>query len=812
MTAAVTQAAIDGIPDEGRRDSAEAFSILDEAVCVFDSGGRVISANAPMRSLLGVPSQRDLVGRDVRDLFFDGDLERVGSGDLPFPDDASLTMVMARLQDGSLAPVVVRCQRVSPDSLGVGPRGGRGACLLVARDAQSVHGDKRSQMRLLDELRRSNERLRGVLSIISTSTLDIESFGEFSDKVTNQLQSVFAADAVLLYLTEGTGFRLYGASQGYDRLGVDVSFVAQGYGVASLVTRSRRSMRLRLVSPPRGNEGAVMVDLDTDTRFRVSSPLFRRVSTLVATPVFSYDRVMAVIMVCWTSPTVVEPSSLSLLDTVADYLSMEFATAVSQFQQSRRLELSQMIDDVRELIHDRETLNDTLATQISRMVVKAIPAHSILLWDNPWTSVVTARALDEDFLRSDPQLPQGEAGAAAKSRVASGQVGPGSSPDALAGGQGVPSGPTAPGAGQQGPQTTAITVAFRDGIGFPLTFEEMFSGDESFRTVGEGDPVGTWAGRHTDLMGGFAVRLTSPAVAGESPQFALLLMRSRVEPPFDEMEAEYARKVGAMLHRALDDERERVADTHIAQTLQSGLRNELPDVPGLTTESLYLSATASAVVGGDFFDLYTLPDDRVVVIIGDVSGKGVEAAAMASLVKTALAAYAWDGLGPSEICSAVNNMVTNFSRAETFASLLVMFVDFNARQVTYCSAGHPPAMLVRHPRADHAELELLSTQSPVIGAMEDMAYDDGSFVYDVGDVMFLYTDGTTEARSPDGSFFGEDLLRETVLRASRIDIHSMPEAILGEVANFAQGNLHDDIAMVAVRFDEPPSPARGSRA
>jgi sigma-B regulation protein RsbU (phosphoserine phosphatase) len=797
--------------------SKEPLSILDEAIAVFDASGKIVLSNAAMRSLLGIPSSSDsLRGQNIRDVFFSGELERVSDDRLPFATNGSSSLVMALLYDGSLAPVVVRCQRLG---LSDEDAAKSETYLVVAGDVKSVHGDKSSQMRLLDELRRSNERLRGVLSIISTSTLEIDSFDEFMNRVTSQLKGVFDADAVLLYLAEGQGFRLASASEGYERLGVDQTYIPQGYGITSLVTRTRRSMRLRLVSPPRGNEGAVMVDLDNDMRIRLQSPLVRRVSTLVATPVFSYDRVMSVILVCWTVPTAIDSSALPLLDTVADYLSMEFATAVSQFQQTRRLELSQMVDDIRELVHDRESLNDSLALSISRDIVAMIPAHPILLWDNPWTGVVTARSLDEDFLRADPQLPRGEGEedgvSSAQGNTRTGNThredatqGNAQQTDAVQAGVSSGDGDATSEDGAASPSSsTAIMVAYREGIGFPLTFDEIFPNDEMFRLIRSEDPIGVWAGRHTDLASGIAVRLSSPSTAGETPQYALLLMRGRLDPPFDELETEYARKIGKMLHRTLDDERERVADTHIAQTLQSGLRNELPDAPGLTTESLYLSATASAVVGGDFFDLYTLPDNRVVVVIGDVSGKGVEAAAMASLVKTALAAYAWDGLGPAEIASSVNSMVVNFSRAETFASLLIMRIDVGRQSVTYCSAGHPPAMLVRHPREDHAELELLSVQSPVIGAMADMDYEDGSFSYDVGDVMFLYTDGTTEARSPKGDFFGEDQLRECVLRASRIDIHHMPEAILGEVANFSQGNLHDDIAMVALRFDKPPASA-----
>lgn len=775
--------------------------MLDEAVLIFDAQGSILSANHAMHQLLAVPDGAEsLLGKDVNTIFMDGTHPQGASPQLPFQPNAAATLLTARRYDGSQIPVVTRCQRF--DAYGTaqgavvdgkqdngsgavvdGPatRNGSGkpSYILCVHYAGDVPSAATSNTRLLSELRQANERLRGILEIISTSTLDIESFGEFNDRVCNQLQGVFAAHAVGLYLYEGPGFRLRGSSTGYAHLGLQQTFMPQGYGVTSMVARERRSLRLQLVTPARGNEGAVMADLDSGLHFRVQSQLVNRVSTLVATPVFSFDRVMAVILVCWKSPVVIEDSSVQLLETMADYLSMEFATAVSQFQQSRRLMLAQMTDNIRELIYSHDTMNHALAADITREINAVVPSHAVILTDNPWTRTVSAQALDGNFLQGDLQLP----GSGTSPET------PGQAADDKTAGPGPVSG------------STALALPYSEGIGFPLTFDELFSLDGTFLTFGPSDSVGAWVIAHSGYESGLVIRLSSERTKGEMPQYALMLLRSHLEPPHDEMELEYCRKIADVLRRSLDSERERTTDTHIAQALQRGLQNKLPKAPGITTASQYLSATAMAVIGGDFYDQYTLPDNRVVLIIGDVSGKGVESAAMAALVKTALAAYAWDGLEPAEIAASVNNMVTNFSRADAFASLLIMSVNTATQTVDYCSAGHPPAMIVRNPTGGHAQLELLSIQSPVIGALPDLSYEAGAFSYQPGDMMFLYTDGTTEARSPSGDFFGEELLRESVLRAARGGVSGMPEAVLSDITQFAQGSLHDDIAMVAVRFD-----------
>ncbi len=723
------------------------LAMADEAVLSFDARGVVRIANERAEQLLGCAGLA-LDGMDVKDLFYAGDMSRPVAGELPFSTTGDVSLVMAKLVDGSFIPAQVRCRRI----------GNSDDFLLIAEDVDSIHETRREQSRLLDELRRSNERLRGVLSIISTATLSDVSFEDFASHITTELQHVFEADAVLLYLAEGAGFRVYGRSEGFGSLGVSQTFVPHGAGLPSLVARTRRSLRLQLVSV--GDDNAVMLDMDTDTKVRLRSELAQRCSTLVGTPVFSYDRVMAVIAVCWRGPYPVDRDGLSLLDTVGDFLSIEFATAVSQMQQMRESELLALLSEVRDAVRTAGSMNYSFASAIARRVAQVVPAHVLEMQDNPWTHTVTVHLPAEDD----------------------------GHPRAL---------PAAGAYGLEGLNT----------VEFPYGFDEVFPGGATSREISSDDHVGMWVGRHTDLAFGMGVRITSPHADADEPQRALLFLRGPLDPPFDETETDFLEHLGADVSHALDVERERANETQISQALQSGLRNQLPEVSGITTASLYLSATASAVVGGDFFDLYPLPDDRVVVVIGDVSGKGVEAAAMASLVKTALAAYAWDDLDPAAMLSSLNNLFVKFSRLETFASLVVVSFDLRSGVATYCSGGHPPAMHVRDPQGDAPTLELLTVQSPIIGALEDLDYDNGTFEFDEGDLLFLYTDGTTEARSPDGDFFGEESLRETLLRNCHVDVKGLPEAVLSEVTDFAGGSLHDDVAMVALRIDRVGEPA-----
>jgi len=185
--------------------------------------------------------------------------------------------------------------------------------------------------------------------------------------------------------------------------------------------------------------------------------------------------------------------------------------------------------------------------------------------------------------------------------------------------------------------------------------------------------------------------------------------------------------------------------------------------------------------------------------MGDVSGKGVEAASVSAAVKTALRAYAWQGLMPAVQVRLLNRFLLSFSRVETFATLFIGIIDLQKGVITYCSAGHPPAMLIR---ASTGTIEQLNVQSGAVGAFSEMSYTDGTTELFEGDILVLYTDGTTEARAQDGSFFGEDGLMDALLRERSQGIQGLPQRLLDRLDAFTSQHLQDDVAIVGLRFDD----------
>jgi len=263
---------------------------------------------------------------------------------------------------------------------------------------------------------------------------------------------------------------------------------------------------------------------------------------------------------------------------------------------------------------------------------------------------------------------------------------------------------------------------------------------------------------------------------------------------FSEPLVDFASKIATTVSLALENARLFEAKRTVADTLQRALL-EMPErCSGVTFGHRYRAATAGqAEVGGDFYELFTLADGCVAVLVGDIAGKGVSAAKTTSLVKDTVRAYAQLPESPASVLARTNDMVYRMSPAQVFATLFFGVLDPRSGELTYCSAGHPPG-LVRH--GDGAVTALLDT-SPLLGAFLGVDFTDATTVLSAEDVLVLYTDGVIEARRG-GEFFGDERLRRVIA-----DTPGEPEAVaaalLGAVERFAGGVFSDDIALLCVR-------------
>lgn len=264
--------------------------------------------------------------------------------------------------------------------------------------------------------------------------------------------------------------------------------------------------------------------------------------------------------------------------------------------------------------------------------------------------------------------------------------------------------------------------------------------------------------------------------------------------PFTDDEISLFRSVAAQISAALDNARLYQREHRIADTLQRSLLAETVRIRGIETGRVYRSATEHLRVGGDFYDIYPLPDGRAVIAVGDVSGKGLRAASVTALVRNTLRAYALDRLQPHEAIGRVNEVLCYFSDREVFSTAVYGILDPVGGSLQYCNGGHPAPMILRM----SGEVTVLDTSGPMLGAMEGLQYRTGSTRLDPGEVLVLYTDGVTEARHGN-EFYGEERVAEILGSMEGAPAETIARSIADSAARFGGGVLRDDVAVVALR-------------
>ena len=189
----------------------------------------------------------------------------------------------------------------------------------------------------------------------------------------------------------------------------------------------------------------------------------------------------------------------------------------------------------------------------------------------------------------------------------------------------------------------------------------------------------------------------------------------------------------------------------------------LPDsVPGIAFAYRYVSATRSAAVGGDFYDVFPCRDGRIALVIGDVSGKGLAASATAVLARDVVKAYAHLDSSPSSVLDRVNSLLCSTSSAAIFVTLGYFLLEPRSGRLEYGLAGHPPALLKRA----GGGVEALGQSAPPLGVFPEQAYPQDQARLGPLDMLVLYTDGVTETRRG-RYFFGERRLSRVVGKAEQ---------------------------------------------
>jgi serine phosphatase RsbU (regulator of sigma subunit) len=250
---------------------------------------------------------------------------------------------------------------------------------------------------------------------------------------------------------------------------------------------------------------------------------------------------------------------------------------------------------------------------------------------------------------------------------------------------------------------------------------------------------------------------------------------------------------------AIENARRYKAEHDIAERLQTALL-ELPAVvPGISYATLYQSASMSARVGGDFYDLFDIDGDCVGITVGDVAGKGLNAAALTAVVKNTIRAHATDpGRSPERVLELTNELLFRSTPPESFVTVWFGILDIRSGRLRYANAGHPAGLIV-HP---DGSTDVAAVSAPVLGAVREIKAAPGTECrLDPGSVLFLHTDGLTEARV-DREMFGDERLATLIQSLAGRSPEDLVNTAAQTVLDFTGGRLLDDVAILALRIGD----------
>ena len=240
-------------------------------------------------------------------------------------------------------------------------------------------------------------------------------------------------------------------------------------------------------------------------------------------------------------------------------------------------------------------------------------------------------------------------------------------------------------------------------------------------------------------------------------------------------------------------EKERLArELELAREIQESL---LParhlELGPLTVRATFQPA---AEVGGDYFDVFPLSEDRLVVAIGDVAGHGLATGLLMASLKSSVAALVHEGYAGSELIEKVNRLLVEHGQSRTMVTLSVIEIDLAEDRLKLANAGHPPAFLVT---ADGGAEELMAGSLPLGTRLCRPAVLERPFP--VGSLLLAYSDGLVEAASADGEPFGYDRLERILSDAAGLPGATLTALILDRLSDYTTGaNLADDLTLLIV--------------
>jgi len=222
--------------------------------------------------------------------------------------------------------------------------------------------------------------------------------------------------------------------------------------------------------------------------------------------------------------------------------------------------------------------------------------------------------------------------------------------------------------------------------------------------------------------------------------------------------------------------------------------------PARSQIDLFATMLPARDVGGDFYDFFALDDERVGLVIGDVSGKGMPAALFMAVCRTLVKATALSGLGPATCLQRVNTQLLSDNPSEMFVTLFYAILDTGCGDLTYSNGGHNPPLLIRA----GAAAETIAAGGALLGVLDRPQFLEHRLQLHPGDTLLLYTDGVTEAANRADVLYGDQGIAGFVSRGGYDNAEQLVHALIADVARHGAGSAQsDDITLLALRYLGP---------
>ncbi len=309
---------------------------------------------------------------------------------------------------------------------------------------------------------------------------------------------------------------------------------------------------------------------------------------------------------------------------------------------------------------------------------------------------------------------------------------------------------------------------------------------------GRADELGARAGEAVAGEEG----LSRPLIARDGTEIGRIDVAGKVDGEFAPADEHLLEDLARIASLAIENARLEERERQIARTLQDSLLpREMPEIEGLEVGARFLAGGEGTTVGGDLYDLFPVEDEWALVV-GDVCGKGAEAAALTGMVRYTLRAESVHHSSPCDVLRLLNDAILRQLGDGRFCTVLHgrVTVGGGRARLVLASAGHPPPLVLRA----GGRVETVPAGGPLLGVVPAVVHPDVIVTLGPGDALVCFTDGVTEGRGPDG-MFGDERLAELLRASAGLDAGAIVDRIVDVAVEFQGGRSQDDLAVLALR-------------